>query len=306
MLFVLNARIVQAEAEQVEGTADVRIAQRMDYPILNVNMDRVLAAYQGVTVDDVMKNLVSATNSSINFDPAFWIDERNGNHYFMGVQYEEQDINSLDTLLNIPITGSDSLRPTLLRNVATIERDQGPAVINHRNITRATDVYVNLLPGYDVDSVVSQIEERLQRNSELMARPDRTERGQIFEIEGPEFAGTGYVLELQGEARIMRESFSQFLTGLMIAAVLVYLVMVAQLRSFIDPLVIMLTVPLGFIGVVALFVATGTNLSVMAMMGIIMMVGIVVEYSIVLVDFANRRFREGLSVPEAILDVARP
>ena len=116
------ARIVQAEAEAVEGTADVRIAQRMDYPILNVNMDRVLAAYQGVTVDDVMKNLVSATNSSINFDPAFWIDERNGNHYFMGVQYEEHDINSLDTLLNVPITGAETGRPTRLRNVATIER----------------------------------------------------------------------------------------------------------------------------------------------------------------------------------------
>ena len=178
-------------------------------------------------------------------------------------------------------------------------------MINHRNITRATDIYVNTLPGFDVDGVVSRIEERLQRNRDLQATPDRTERGQIFEIEGPEFADTGYVLELQGEARIMRESFSQFLTGLMIAALLVYLVMVAQLRSFIDPLVIMLTVPLGFIGVVALFVATGTNLSVMAMMGIIMMVGIVVEYSIVLVDFANRRHRDGLPVPEAILDAAK-
>lgn len=84
------ARIVKEEASQVPGAVDVRIAQRMDYPTLEVKMDRISAAYQGVNVDDVMKNLVSATNSSINFDPAFWIAP-NGNHYFLGVQYAEED-----------------------------------------------------------------------------------------------------------------------------------------------------------------------------------------------------------------------
>lgn len=103
----------------------------------------------------------------------------------------------------------------------------------------------------------------------------------------------------------MRESFTQFSQGLLIAVVLVYLVMVAQFGSFIDPLVILLTVPLGFIGVAALMFLTGTNLSIMAFMGIIMMVGIVVEYSIVLVDFANQRLGEGLSVREAIIDATK-
>ena len=299
------AKKIKATAQQVPGTADVRIAQRMDYPILNVQMDRILAAYQGVTVEDVMKNVVSATNSSINFEPAFWIDERNGNHYFFGVQYEEEAINSLDTLLNVPITGENSTRPVPLRNLAHIERSEGPAVINHYNITRATDIYANLLPGYDVGSVVAAIEKRLQEDPDLKLVPQQTERGESFNITGKEYAGRGYAVEMQGEVRSMRESFEQFTGGLIIALILVYLVMVAQFRSFIDPFVILLTVPLGFVGVVLLLFLTGTNLSIMAFMGIIMMTGIVVEYSIVLVDFANRRIDEGLSVRDAIVDAAK-
>ena len=103
----------------------------------------------------------------------------------------------------------------------------------------------------------------------------------------------------------MRRSFEQFTAGFVIAALLVYLVMVAQFRSLLDPLVILLTVPLGFTGVVAALQVTGSSLSIMSLMGIIMMVGIVVEYSIVLVDFANQRLREGMSVQEAIIDAAK-
>jgi multidrug efflux pump subunit AcrB len=296
---------VRDKARSIPGTADVRIAQRMDYPILNVEMDRVLASYQGVTVDDVMKNLVSAVNSSINFEPAFWIDEKNGNHYFMGVQYREEDINSLDTLRNIPITGGASVRPALLRNVATIEPSTGPAVVNHMNLTRATDVYANVLPGYDAGSVVAAIERSMEADPELGVTATKTERGRIYDVNGPAYKDQGYVIEMQGEVRSMRDSFAQFTQGLVIAIILVYLVMVAQFGSFRDPLIILLTVPLGFIGVAALLILTGTNLSIMAFMGIIMMVGIVVEYSIILVDFANHRLAEGLSVREAVIDATK-
>ncbi len=298
------ARLIKQEAQQVAGTADVRIAQRLDYPVLNIEMDRVLATYQGVTVDDTMKNVVSATNSSINFDPAFWIDPRNGNHYFLGVQYPEESINSLDTLRDIPITGEHSTRPVLLRNISEIEQTTGPAVINHYNITRATDIYANILPGYDVGSVVAAIEKRLEASPDLKLVRQK-DQAEAYDVSGPAFDGKGYAVEMQGEVRSMRESFAQFSQGLLIAVVLVYLVMVAQFGSFIDPLVILLTVPLGFIGVAALMFLTGTNLSIMAFMGIIMMVGIVVEYSIVLVDFANQRLGEGLSVREAIIDATK-
>ncbi len=298
------ARLVRREASEVEGAADARIAQRLDYPILDVTMDRTLAAYQGVTVDDVMKNLVAATNSSINFESAFWIDERNGNHYFMGVQYFEEDIESVDTIRNIPITGAGSVRPALLRNVADVSFSTGPAVINHHNITRATDIYVNVLPGHDVASVVGAIERRIEASPELRVKAQETEDGRVYEIGGPEFAGKGYLLEMRGEVKSLRESFEQFSGGLLIAVILVYLVMVAQFRSFLDPFIVLLSVPLGFVGVVALLALTGTHLSVMAFMGIIMMVGIVVEYSIVLVDFANKRLGEGASPREAIVEAS--
>jgi len=222
----------------------------------------------------------------------------------MGVQYLEEDINSFDSLRNIPITGDGSVRPVLLRNVAKIERSVGPAVINHRNITRATDVFVNVLPGYDTGSVVAAIEQRLLDNAALGATPRETEHGLVYEVNGPKFAGKGYLFEMQGEVRSMRESFVQFTGGLIIAAILVYLVLVAQFRSFMDPFVIMLSVPLGFVGVVAILMATGTNLSIMTFMGIIMMVGIVVEYSIVLVHFANQRVGEGASPIDAALEAA--
>ena len=299
------AGLLKAEAQQVEGATDVRIAQRMDYPILNVEMDRTLAAYQGVDASDVMKNLVSATNSSINFQPAFWIDQRNGNHYFMGVQYDEPYLDSFDTIRDIPITGDGDLRPVPLRNVAEIRHAKGPAVINHRNITRATDVYVNVLPGHDVGSVVASIEARLKKSPEIQAFAKQTSRGPVYEIRGPKFNGKGYLVDLQGEVRSMRESFAQFMEGLVIAVILVYLVMVAQFKSFIDPIIIILTVPLGFIGVVALLTATHANLSIMTFMGIIMIVGIVVEYSIVLVDFANHRLQAGLTPTESIIEAAR-
>ena len=298
------AKIVKQEAAQVPGAVDVRVAQRMDYPILDVEMDRVLAAYQGVSVDDVMKNLVSATNSSINFDPAFWIDPRNGNHYFLGVQYREHDINSLATLQNVPITGSGSTRPVLLRNVAHITRSTGPAVINHRNITRATDIYANVLPGFAVASVVKQIEQRLQDEPRLKLAAEQTERGVVYGVTGPDYAGRGYTIEMQGEVLSMREAFRQFGGGLAVAAILVFLAMVAMLRSFVTPWVVMVTIPLGLIGVAVVLWATGSFLNIQSLMGIIMMTGIVVEYTIVLLDFADGEVRRGKTPEEAVYETA--
>ncbi|MFP6658573.1 MAG: efflux RND transporter permease subunit [Pirellulales bacterium] len=322
------ARHIVDVAKDTEGTVDVRIAQRIDFPILNVNMDRIEAKKQGLDPDEVMKNLVAATNSSINFQPAFWIDKNKGNHYFFGVQYLEEELDSIEALKNIPL-GRGEHGPRRLENVATFDDTQrAPAVINHRNITRVTDVYVNVEPGYDVGSVVGKIEAGLER---LGSMPDLDERGALYRIgyhtdqavreqkvtaeeieriplSDGRLAGRnfkGITFRMMGEVATMRESIAQFTGGLIIAAVLVYLVMVAQFRSFVDPFIVLLTVPLGFIGVVVVLMATGTHLSIMAFMGIIMMVGIVVEYSIVLVDFANHRLREGYTPREAILDAAK-
>lgn len=295
------ASIIRDTAADVEGATDVRIAQRIDYPALEVEMDRELAARMQITPKDVMTNLVAATNSTINFEPTFWIDKNKGNHYFFGVQYREEDLNSEQTLRDISVIGSDDATQRL-GSVATIRRTQGPAVVHHRNISRVTDVYAGVLPGFDVGSVVSKIEKALEADERLGVTVGIDDRGTISNLGGEDFAGTSY--RMLGEVKLMRDSFSQLAVGLVIAAILVYLVMVVQFRSFKDPLIVLLTVPLGYVGVVGLLFVTGTHLSVPALMGIVMMVGIVVEYSIVLVDFANRRLNEGLSVRNAVVDAA--
>ena len=296
--------IIRRTASQVQGAVDVRIAQTLDYPIIDVEVDRIKAALSGLTVDDVMKNIVTATNSSINFDPAFWIDSNNGNHYFIGAQYAEEGIRSLETLKDIPIRGVNGVEPVRLRNLAQFTRKTGPAVINHRNITRVIDVFANVDQGHGVGSVMNGIEAKLLEPPELGLVPRLSERGGYYEVGGPEYAGKGYSVEVMGEMAHMRQAFVQFRTGLIIAAILVYLVMVAHFRSFLDPLIVMLTVPLGFIGVALFLYSTGTALSIQSFMGIIMMVGIVVAYSIVLVDFSNRLLEEGHSLREAILTAA--
>ncbi|MBI1747500.1 MAG: efflux RND transporter permease subunit, partial [Acidobacteria bacterium] len=272
------AEQIQSLVENIPGTADVRIQQRLDYPQIDVNVDRVKAAYLGLTQQDVVKNAVSALNSSINFDPAFWIDDKTGNHYFVGVQYPEDRINAKETLENIPLTGAMSGHPTLLRNIAEFKRSTGPLEVNHVNIVRVIDVFSNV-QGRDVGSVAGEIQQA------------------IATLKLP----AGYRVQMRGEVASMAESFQSLSFGLLLATVLVYLVMVAQFRSFLDPFIIMFAVPLGLIGVILILLLTGTTVNIQSFMGVIFMVGISVSNSILLVEFANRRRSEGQSIREAVI-----
>jgi multidrug efflux pump subunit AcrB len=289
----------------VEGAEDVRVAQRNDYPTLEIDIDRTKAALAGLTTEDVMHNLVTATNSSINFKPSFWIDPRNGNHYFIGAQYPESEHVSADTLLDIPLTPSGGGDSVPLRTVATVERGIGPSFVSHRNITRVVDVYADVAPGANLGQVVGAMEDALFESTELPLEPFLDERGNVsFQI-GGDYAGRGYTMSASGEVQTMRSSFAQFARGFLLALVLIYLLLVAQLRSFIDPLMILLTVPLGFIGVAIVLFATGTSLNIQSLMGIIMMAGIVVEYGIILVHFANERVEQGQPIVDAVKEAAR-
>jgi len=278
----------------------VRIQQKLDYPQIAVDVDRTRAAFCGLTQQDVVKNIVTAFNSSINFSPAFWIDNKNGNHYFIGAQYPESDIVSMSTLEHVPITGDKQIMPTLLKNIATFRRTTAPAEINHVNITRVTDVFVNV-HGRDVGSVASEIERGLDRLKADMAAEDQSasEAGQPKPWEG-------YRVHMRGEVASMRESFAGLGFGLALASVLVYLVMVAQFRSFVDPFIVMFAVPLGLIGVLATLYLTGQTINVQSFIGVIFMVGIAVSNSVLLVEFANRlRAEKGLSLSEAALEAAK-
>lgn len=286
------AQTIRRFAQTVPGAVDVHIAQRLDAPQLRVEVDRVKAAQLGLTQESVVKNIVTAFNSSVNFAPSFWIDPNNGNHYFIGAQYREENIRSLDTLLDIPVTDRGQSRPIPLRNLAKITYATAPAEVHHLNITRVTDVFVNVR-GRDVGSVAREIERFIET-----LRHDRA------------LVPEGYFIRMRGEVQSMRESFQSLGFGLAMAVVLVYLVMVLQFRSFLDPFIVMFAVPLGLIGVAWMLWATGTHLNIQSLMGVIMMVGIVVSFSVLMVEFANRLRRaaaeRGTSLParEAILEAA--
>ena len=286
------AEKVKAFAAQVPGAVDVRIAQRIDAPQLSIDVDRVKAAQLSLTQEAVVKNIVTAFNSSVNFAPSFWIDEKNGNHYFIGAQYREKDIKDLDTLLDLPITDKGQPSAIPLRAVAKITPTTAPLEINHVNITRVTDVFVNV-HGRDVGSVAADIERYI--------KSIQNDRALVPE---------GYRIEMRGEVKSMRESFSALGFGFALSVVLVYLVMVFQFRSFLDPFIVMFAVPMGLIGVVAILFLTGTALSIQSAMGSIMMVGIVVSFSVLLVDFTNRLRLDAatsgriLSLREAVLEAA--
>src|SRR5439155_5971223 len=270
------AEKIKRFAQTVPGAVDVRIEQRLDAPQINVDVDRIKAAQLGLAQETVVKNIVTAFNSSINFAPSFWVDQNNGNHYFVGAQYREEDIKSLETAQDIPITDKSQPVPISLRNVAKFSYTTAPAEINHHNITRVTDVFVSVR-GRDVGSVAADIERFINQI--------RRDRSQVPE---------GYFIQMRGEVQSMRDSFRTLGFGFVLAVVLVYLVMVFQFRSFLDPFIVMFAVPLGSIGVAFLLFLTGTSLNIQSVMGSIMMVGIVVSFSVLLVELANHLRTEAM------------
>jgi len=297
------AKRVTAICEVVPGAVDVRIQQKLDYPQVSLDVDRTRAAYLGLTQEDVVKNVVTSLNSSINFNPSFWIDEKNGNHYFIGAQYPESAIESMSTLEHIPVGGTGGGAgdaAVLLKNVASFSRETAPAEIGHRNISRVTDVYV-AVQDRDIGSVAGEIETQLEALRSSLAQEDTDARAA-----GRAPRWEGYRIHMRGEVASMKESFASLGFGMALATVLVYLILVAQFRSFLDPFIIMLAVPLGAIGVAVTLWATSTPLSIQAFMGVVFMVGISVSNSVLLVEFANRAMAErGLSAADAAVESVR-
>lgn len=294
------AQRVRSIAACVPGAVDVRIQQKLDYPQIEVDVDRTRAAYMGVSQQEAVKNIVTSLNSSVNFSPSFWIDKKNGNHYFIGAQDPESSIASMSTLEHIPVTGEKSEAPILLKNIAKFHRTTAPAEIEHLNISRVTDIYVNT-DGRDIGSVAADIQRGL---NQLRADMDREDSEAV--AAGKPKLWEGYRVTMRGEVASMEESFTGLGYGLLLAAVLVYLIMVAQFRSFVDPFIVMFAVPLGLMGVLATLYITGTSINVQSFIGVIFMVGIAVSNSVLLVEFANRlRKEKQLSVYAAAIESAK-
>jgi multidrug efflux pump subunit AcrB len=295
---------------EVPGAVDVRIQQTIDYPTIKLEPDRTKMAYSGISHEDTVKNLMSVLNSSTSFDPAFWLDYKTGNHYFVGVTYKEQDISSLESLLTVPVTGtrngSGASSPVQLQDLVGEPKLTTSAVeVSHAALTRVIDLYANV-QGRDVGSVAADIEQLLSRWGKRGEAVEGVSRWSVPDPKKPGEALAGYTIKMRGEVASMKQSFASLGFGLILAVILIYLSLVAQLRSFLDPFIILFAVPLGLIGVLAMLAATGTTLNVQSLMGVIFMVGIAVSNSILLVEFANRlRAERGLSAWDAAVEAGR-
>lgn len=294
------AEKIQQEVRRIDGVVDCRIMQRLNYPEYIIDVDQAKASNLGLTQMDVMKNLVAALNSSIQFNKKnFWIDPVSHNQYYVGVAYPEEQIASMDTILDVPITSSLQKKSIPLRNLATVRRANVPAEINHTSLQATIDLAMGVY-GRDLGHVADDVAKALNH----FGTPRR--RGTWRPIDpdtGKDMRGSRIILS--GEYSRMQDTFRNLGAGLIVASLLVYFLMVALFRSWLTPLVILSAVPIGLVGVVFLLFVTRTPLNVQSLLGVIFMVGIVVSNTVLLVDFAQHlRREEHLTPTEAILKAA--
>jgi multidrug efflux pump subunit AcrB len=296
------AEAIQRDVVAIEGVVDCRIVQRLDYPEYIINVDRAKAADLGLNQSDVMKNVVAAFNSSIQFNKKnFWIDPVSHNQYFVGVQYPEGDIHSIDTLLDVPITSPVQNDPIPLRNIVSLERASVPAEITHTNLQPTIDLTMSVY-GRDLGHVADDVYAAVGHFGEPTGKGewapfDPTSKD--HKVLG------GSKIVLTGEYTRMQDTFYNLGLGLILASLLIYFLMVALFKSYITPLVILFAVPIGVTGVVTMLYLTNTAINVQSLLGVIFMVGIVVSNTVLLTDFAQHiRTHERLSPTEAIRKAA--
>lgn len=297
------AEKIKRDVERIPGVVDARIIQRLNYPQLSINVDRSKAAALGLTQQDVMKNVVAACNSSIAFNKRnFWIDPISRNQYFVGVQYSEDDIQSIDTLLDIPITSPKQGSPVPLRSVATITRTTVPSEITHSNIQSTIDLTMNV-EGRSLGAVADDVAKVIGKYGVAESNGVWATLDPAHPDEAKTVAGSKIILA--GEYAKMQTTFTSLGYGLILASLLMYFLMVALGRSFVVPLTVMLTVPISLGGVIPMLYFTNTALNVQSLLGIIFVVGIKVANTVLMTDFAQElRRTEGLSPTEAIRKAA--
>jgi multidrug efflux pump subunit AcrB len=300
------AQQLAARVRAMPDVSNVYIPQSINYPGLQLNIDRERASLIGLSAKDVVDNVITALTSDGMVAPSYWIDPKSGNNYMVTVQYANRWINnmSMEDLKNIPLRGvkpagyspmqqgeqADPASAQLpqgdhasgyvpLGEVADIEQINTPTEVDHYQIRRVIDVYV-APKGEALQSVGARIER-------LVAQT-------------PHDKNT--VIDVRGAVIEMNQAFHDFGVGLIIAVLLVYLILMAQFRSFIDPFIILMAIPPGLLGVVLILLVTGSTLNIMSLMGVIMMTGIVVSNSILIVEFAGILHKDGQPLLDAVVN----
>jgi hydrophobic/amphiphilic exporter-1 (mainly G- bacteria), HAE1 family len=276
------AHDLAGKIKKMRGVADTYIPQDMDYPALQVNVNRARAAELGLSPQEVIDNLITALTSDAMIAPSYWVDPKTGNNYFVTVQYPENQVKTLEDLKMMPLRAANHATPTVLEQVADIGFIQTPTEVDHYQLQRTIDLYV-APTGEDLGKPAAEIAKLIK---ETKIPPNMR-------------------INVRGLVVTMQTSFRSFGYGLLLAILLVYLIQVAQFASFIDPLLIVLAVPTGIVGVILTLAFTDTTLNVQSLMGVVMLTGMVVSNSILIVDFANGLRAEGLSVREAVANACR-
>jgi HAE1 family hydrophobic/amphiphilic exporter-1 len=268
--------------QALPGVSDVYVPQDMDYPALQVNVNRERASQLGLSPKEVVDNLITALTSDAMIAPSYWVDPKSGNNYFVTVQYPENQVKSLEDLKAMPLRSPHLKQPTYLNQVADITPILTPTEVDHYQLQRTIDVYV-APSGEDLATPAKQIS-KIISNTQLPSN---------------------LRIDIHGLVTTMQSSFRSFGLGLFLAVLLVYLVLVAQFSSFVDPFLIVLAVPTGLVGVMLTLAFTDTTLNIQSLMGIVMLTGMVVSNSILIVDFANRLRIEGRGVRDAVAHSCR-
>ena len=254
------------QMRQIPGVVDLRIQQLFDQPKLHVVTDRTKAAESGFTQADVAASLLISLSGSFQTQPTFWLSPDNGVSYSVSTQTPQYAMESLQDLRNIPLTGQRAGSSEILNDLTSIQRGSGMAVVNHYDIQRVVDIYAGV-DGRDLGGVGADVERLLDQH-----------RGEI---------PRGSQVVVRGQVETMRASFSGLAGGLVFAILLVYLLIVVNFQSWLDPFIIVSALPAALAGIVLMLFVTHTTLSVPAMMGAIMCMGVATANSILVVSFAK-------------------
>jgi CzcA family heavy metal efflux pump len=273
-------RILQ-QIRQVPGIVDARLQQPDDYPVLNLSVDRTKAEGGGYTERDVGSSVLNILSGSSQLTPMFFLNGRNGVVYNIVAESPQYRIQSLQDLENIPITASGATHPEILADVATLSRSSEVPVVTHYNIRRTLDVYANV-QDRDLGSVAHAVQRIIDQNTSALTR--------------------GNFVRMRGQVDTMNSSYIGLLFGLLFSIVLVYLLIVVNFQSWLDPFIIITALPAAISGIVLFLFFTRTTLSVPALMGAIMCMGVATANSILVVSFAKDRLLETGNAIRAAID----
>jgi multidrug efflux pump subunit AcrB len=269
------------QLKTIPGTTDLRVHQPFDQPKIHITVDRTKAEESGYTQLDVANSTLVSLSGSFQTQPEFWLDPRNGVSYSVVAQAPQYELTSLGDLRNIPITAAKMIRPEILGDVSTTSRGQGLAVVSHYNIQRVIDIFGSV-QDRDLGAVARDLDRILDANRPKLPR--------------------GTQITVRGQIETMRSSFTGLYGGLGLAIVLVYALIVINFQSWLDPFIIITALPAALAGIVMFLFTTHTTLSVPALMGSIMSVGVATSNSILVVSFARERLEAGETPEQAALD----